>query len=165
MKRLQMTMRYVLSFLAIGFFLMITLATDVFNLLERSSNVTVAIKDCKQELPVTGELQVNILSIDSLGNPAPGLRGNLFVIHQKVRSDTCKFDVVFNIRHEFTTDANGLASYTGPEWIHDNSKDLWRVEIDWSYTSRINPDRQLQVKYYNDSEFFFTCIKGKLAPL
>jgi len=165
MKRLQITLRYVLSFLVIGFFLMITTATNVFNLLLISSNVTVAIENCEAKPPVIGTLEINMLALDSLGNGIPGVTGRLFIVHQKVNSDTCKFDVVFNVTHTFETDANGLASYTGPDWLHDNSQDLWRVEIDWNFSYNISPKRLVQVKYYSQSEFFFTGIQNKLKPL
>lgn len=166
MKRLQITLRYVLSFLVIGFFLMITTATNVFNLLISSNNVSVAIENCEAKPPVTGTLQINMVALDSLGNPVPGIDGRLFIVHQKVTSDTCTFDVVFNVTHNFETDANGFASYTGPDWLHDNSQDLWRVEIDWNFHHNMSPQRQVQVKYYNNqSEFFFSGIQNKLKPL
>ena len=144
-------LRHFLCFLVIAVFLLITMATDISHFLISSSNTTVAIRDCEAKPPAFGTLEINLLAIDSLSNPIPGVHGQLFITHQKVNSDTCTYTVVFNVTHDFTTDANGLASYTGPDWMHDNSKDLWRVEVRWSLIADVQPDREVQVKFYDQS--------------
>lgn len=152
-------LKVVFSLMAIIFFMLIALSSIIFAFLEGSTNTTVKIGNCQEKPGASGTLEVTVTALDSLDNPLAGVKGDMFITHQKVRPDTCAFDVVFNVRNAFTTGANGQATYTGPDWIHDNSEDLFRVEVEWrnfpTGTYPV-PPRQTIVKRYNESTFSFT---------
>ncbi len=119
---MQNIMKPLLSFFAIGLFLLITLAT--FQLSKESTNETVAIKECKEKPPVHGKLHIEI-------KYEPEVRGIIFITQQKVRHDTtCTFDVITNYRHTFNFDVQGRYVFDDDsEWTHDNSEDLFRIEV------------------------------------
>ncbi|MEO5906744.1 MAG: hypothetical protein ABIQ11_08460, partial [Saprospiraceae bacterium] len=107
--------------------------------------------------------QVILTALDTAGKPLPDVGGKLFITHQKVRADACSFDLVFSATHSFTTGLDGTAAYTGPVWLHDNSQDLWRVQVESAYFPIVVPQSQVQVKYYSQSNFQFTT--QQLPPL
>ncbi|HLF64074.1 MAG TPA: hypothetical protein VI603_09985 [Saprospiraceae bacterium] len=155
---MQNKLKSFLSILAIGFFLLLALASDVTSLLDTSTNTTVVVKNCEEKPSVSGSLIVTALALDTLDHPVQGVQGKIFIVHQKVRSDTCVFDVVFSVKNSFVTGPDGRFTYTGPDWIHDNSQDLFRVEIQWGGALGgvyPQPNRQTMVKYYSQSNFSF----------
>ena len=73
--------------------------------------------------------------------------------------DTCDFNVITNYRHSFNVDNEGNLVYTdGNVWHHDNSEDLWRIEVGVRCGSGLgghdNYCRQVQVKKYTTAQDF-----------
>jgi len=139
--------------MVIGVFLLIALATD--SLSDESTNETVAITDCKEKPIATGKVHVEVRS------DLPGHYGMLLITQQKVRHDTtCMFDVITNKTVTFNCDDTGLYIYDDDDtWTHDNSEDLWRVEVAMRAGSLSGIDlfdRQVQVRKYYQSNFYFT---------
>jgi hypothetical protein len=161
MKFIHQHLRFLMSMVVIGAFLMITMATTINEFLISSTNTTVHIKNCESKPPVTGTLNIVVTAFDSLNNPLPGERGGFYITHQKVNPDGCTYEVVTNLTVVYTTGPDGTATYQGPEWQHDNSQDLWRVEIR-SNDIDTKPSRQVLVKYYSDSNFHFTTRRLKV---
>lgn len=138
--------------IAIGVFLL--LATSSFGP-DASTNTSVAIKDCKEQAPILGKLKVTINIDDTSYN----YTGRLIMSHQKVRPDTCDYDIVWNVNQEILI-ARGtkIYVYDGPEWIHDNSEDLFRVQIHMYSNGKLL--EKTDVQKYNTSHFTYT-VKRK----
>jgi hypothetical protein len=152
-------MRYrlktILSILTIGLFLLFALASEF---LDESTNTTVEVPDCKSDGPVSGQLYVEINYVNLENDPVPFADGTLFITHQKVNSDSCTFEVVLNLVIPFELDAQGKFIYEGPSWTHDNTGDLFRVQVS------VPPNKDVfyygfdvvEVKRFNDSRFIIT---------
>ena len=145
-----------LSLAAIGLFLLFAIASDL--LPQESTNVSVAIRDCEEKPPVSGTIHVDVLYTVN-GIPRAGVNGEMFLVHQKVNPDTtCSYSLLARQMLAFTTNANGFFTYEGVPFLHDNSEDLYRIEIEMfavTGTGR-RPERQVKVGKYNDSNFQFT---------
>ena len=157
-------LKYILSTLMIGIFLLFALSSqfsisDLFEFLEESTNTTVKISDCKSDGPVSGQLYV-IITYDNLEEePVQYADGKLFITHQKVNSDSCTFDVVLDLVIPFELDVEGTFIYEGVNWTHDNTEDLFRVQVsvpqveDNYYGFDV-----FEVKKFSDSRFIFSQI-------
>jgi hypothetical protein len=109
--------------------------------------------------PFEGMVHVDVLARES-GIPKAGARGTMFLIHQKVNPDTCTYSVLANQKLSFTTGSNGHFVYDGVTFTHDNSEDLYRIEITMEvpfnpYSSN-RKLREIKVAKYSDSNFQFT---------
>lgn len=151
-------MKQALTLISIGVFLMIALASLGP---DGSTNTKVSIKDCMEKPAVQGKLRVDVTVLDTLGQPLGTGRMHIYIVHQKVKPDTsCTFDVIFGATHTVNVPSNGHYVYEGNDYIHDNSEDLFRVEV--SFTADGAPGhaftliREVQVKKYSNSDFQFT---------
>ena len=153
---MQKIVKPVFSVLIIAFFLLITLATDFDSILYESTNTTIKTENCEMKPEVSGKISVTVLLLDDEGDPVNNHDGLLFVTHQKVDSDTCTFVVAFNQTIPFTTNSQGIFVYDGPEWVHDNSQDLWRAEIKVKGDETYSSFKEVQVQYYDKSNFIFS---------
>src|SRR5690242_7308956 len=140
------------SLIALALFLVFALAS--FGP-DESSNATVAISNCNDQPGVTGELHVNVYFHFKQGQGAQ-IPGSIFITHQKVKPDSCVFEVLYNETIAFETDMSGHYSYVGQVWFHDNSEDLFRVEVKIK-TNQSIPFyyREVKVLKYANSDFSF----------
>ncbi len=141
-----------LSFLVIGLFMMMALASLGP---DKSTNTTVAISNCQSRPAAQGHLVITIQITDQKGESIGG-SGKLFIVHQKVRSDTtCTYDVILSLVHEFTVAYNDTYTYDGPDFIHDNSEDLFRVELILRATQLSDSYAEVKVIKYAQSTINF----------
>lgn len=153
---MQKITKSVLSVLVIVFFLVITLATQFEDFLLESTNTTVKIENCEDQPQVIGTITVAIIITNDDDEPLSSIDGKLFVTHQKVNTDSCTFEVVFNEIIPFETNSQGVFIYQGPEWAHDNSQDLWRAEVEIESDEFNTGYSDVQVKYYSEADFTFS---------
>ena len=153
--------RPLLSLVAIGLFLLLALASLDFGP-DKSTNTTVAIKDCEEKPAVNVTLRIDVSyqwtgGLDDL-KFIPGAFGNISIVHQKVNADkTCTFYVESSQVIDFVCNDDGVFTYEGPTWTHDNSEDLIRVEL-FGKENLIDfyPDhRKVKVLKYDNANFDF----------
>jgi len=153
---MQNKVKPVLSFIVIGIFLLIAIAS--FGP-DTSTNTTVAIKDCEVKPAVQVQLKITIeLDWEDGHNPVTGAFGKLFIVHQKVNPDnTCTFFVESQQTIDFITGQDGTFTFVGNTWTHDNSEDLIRVEVyrSGSVIDLYGPNREMAVRYYSSGNFVF----------
>lgn len=133
---------------------------------DESTNTTVAIKDCEWKPEVEGVLEINVSFMNTLGEPIPEAGGEIFITHQQVNpGDECTFQGFTNAL-DLYTGPDGKFSYVSPfEFKHDNSEDLYRVEINIPKTALYTGCKQVQVLKYGAATFNFNCIGKRLNEL
>jgi hypothetical protein len=147
----------ILSMIAIGVFLIMAAAS--FGP-DSSTNTTVAIKDCMDKAPFQGKLKVTIKVEDT----SVYVTGRLFISHQKVRQDTCEFDVVWSANELIAIpNGSGMYVYEGIDFIHDNSEDLFRVQVHLSASDGTFLDQTMVQKYQTADFHFLVKRKPKLT--
>ena len=131
-----------------------------------STNTSVAIKDCEWKPEVENVLRINVSFTNTLGEPIPEAGGEIFIMHQQVNpGDECTFQG-FTDAIDLYTGPDGKFSYTSPfEHKHDNSEDLYRVEINIPNTALYTGCKQVQVLKYSAATFNFNCIGKRLSDL
>lgn len=127
---------------------------------DTASNTTVPVSDCMVKPVVEDVLKVTV-RVTSL-NLIP-VHGDvkLHITHQKIiNSEACEFHAD-EIKTSIELNAAGVGTYTGSFWTHDNSQDLFRVQVQFNDVD-YELYNDLQVKYYNNSDFEFDIL---LLPL
>lgn len=155
--------KIILSFGVIAVFTFIAIASIGP---DGSTNTSVAIKDCEVKPPVNVKLNINIdvhweRVGGGTGNPVEGAFGKLFIVHQKVNSnDDCTYVADYTETIDFVCDQSGDYSFSGNTWLHDNAKDLIRVEclLIASALDGYGPQREVQVFTYDKGSFGFSFI-------
>jgi len=150
-------MRSILSFAVIGFFLLAAIAS--FGP-DEATNTTVPISDCESKPVVTGNLKVDIKLRTLQLEPIPEHDIQIFVTHQKVNPDTsCTFQSTMS-NVILTTDIDGEISWFAPDnFTHDNSEDLYRVQIKVRGDDNWDQADDIQVLKYNQAQFSFYIIQ------
>jgi len=151
----------VFSLFIIGLFLLFAMASGGP---DGSSNASVAISNCKEMPPVDVQLIVDISLKNKSGEPLNLVYGNLFVVNQAVKQDTCAFEA-FPEELEFYTDMSGKYSHHGITITHKNSEDLYRVEVFIPKTALYDEIRTVQVKKYDNAKFIFNLTAVRLSEL
>lgn len=153
--RIKRRLRPLFSTVAIGIFIFLAFAS--FGP-DGSTNTMVAISNCESKPPITVQVRVSVYIKDSDGLGVPGATGRIYAVHQKINSDTsCTFTHVTESGN-FITGNDGLFQFEGQTFMHDNSQDLFRVEIvtdDGQNPYFYFGERETQVKYYDSGDFTF----------
>ena len=132
---------------------------------DASTNTTTEISNCEEEDPTEVKLNVLItLHNKETSNPVDG-DGRLFIVHQKVNpDDECKFSVIESLIINFTTGFDGEFNYNGgTTWIHDNTEDLYRIEVEIFDDPFFTGYRKVQVGKYSVDDFTFY-MQAKFLP-
>ena len=152
----------ILSLATIGLFLLFTLATGKP---DDSTNTKVAITDCMDQPEVNGILQIVINFKDKSGTPISFYNGRLYISHQDVfsLSETCQYSTTYD-QVDFITDVNGKYTYSIP-FSHNNTKDLYRVQLAFDDTSTYAAFNQVKVAFYSTTNLTFNAVSQRLVDL
>jgi hypothetical protein len=125
---------------------------------DKSTNTTVAIDKCQTKPSFQGQLSIYVEVKDQHGASVEA-NGKLYIVHQKVRPDTtCSFDVLTNLVHDFSVVPNQIYFYDGPAFSHDNSEDLFRVELKINGSTTHANYQEVKVIKYAEQNINFLAI-------
>jgi hypothetical protein len=131
---------------------------------ETSTNTTVAIKDCMEKPVVMNNFTVFVHYKEKSGAPIPGATGSVFITQQKVNPDTCTF-MAFAYVDDLYTDGNGQFVTQGIPFVHNNSEDLWRVEVLIDMSENFNGGRKVEVVKYPGNSVIISMVGLRLNDL
>lgn len=156
-------MKFILSFVIIGLFLLAAMAS--FGP-DDSTNTTVAISNCQSKPHVDGSILVKIHYTDKMGTPIPNITGSIFLTEQKVKPDTTCTFTSLTYSTDVATDASGDFISSVYNYSFDNSEDLWRVEVNMPQTAFYTACKEVKVfKYGGDNIITFNCVVKRLNEL
>ena len=156
---MQQPLKSVLSVAVIAFFLLFAYASSWDDVMATSTNTTVAIKDCAHEpVSLSGQMTATLSFNHKNGISISGATGEIYITHQ-IANEDCTPNVLQSIVASFVTDLDGDYEYIGPTFLHNNSQDLFRVEVHIDSRSGLWDDwKSVQVKYYGEATFVFNAI-------
>lgn len=156
--------KHITCLICISVFILGAIASEIGP--DASSNTTVAIKDCEVKPEVEGYVTINVSFTNTQGEPIPDVGGYIFIAHQQVNDNTeCKFESFFQSL-DLYTGPDGKFSYTSPfEYNHDNSQDLYRVEVLIPKSTFYTGCKEVQVQKYAVGTFNFHCVAKRLNEL
>ena len=131
---------------------------------DQSTNTTVAIKDCMDKPPLSGNFVVFIHYKDKSGVPIPNATGTVFLTQQEVKPDSCKFRAFTYIQDLFT-DGNGQFVTQGIFFEQKNSEDLWRVEVSIDKSAFFNGVKKVDVVKYPETSKVISLVGLRLDDL
>ncbi|HUR31487.1 MAG TPA: hypothetical protein VMZ69_08630 [Saprospiraceae bacterium] len=155
-------LRHTLSCLTISAFILIafgSLGPD------ESTNTNIASPgDCEERPGAGGALSINIFYHDLLGIPIGNAAGTIFITHQKIGSD-CEYLLFDYFTESFATGFDGRYFTGGWEFFHDNSEDIYRVELIIKKSATHSGCRMVKAGKYNVRNFSFDCTSFSINDL
>ena len=128
---------------------------------DASTNTTVALDPtkCEEKPLINSGFSVHLVHKDKVTKlPIPNAPGELFWTFQKVVGTECKYHVIKVDHLSFTTDAQGVFSYssTATQMVDQlNAADLIRVEVRMDETLIYEGANAIGVAYYGPGNFSF----------
>ena len=154
-------MKVFLSIICMAIFIVFAMASEF---LDESTNTSVVVEDCEVKPEFTGTLHIGVQYLDSDNEGVSDARCEINIVHQLIDNTDCTAHEVSNETKHFFTDNFGRCEFTTETFLHDNSSDLFRVQV------QITPDKDdedyipfyqaVQVATYSTTDLAFF----KIAP-
>ena len=154
---MPLRIKHILSVLTLGLFIFFIIAQAP----DGSTSTEVDISNCEPKPAISITLTVNASFVDENGKPVESASISIFIVHQLVNNnESCTYSVFENILITRTTDASGHVAYTESGYVHQNSQDLFRIEVYHSplFGYGYSKFNQVKVGKYANATFNFTGV-------
>ena len=148
---MQNNIRCLLSFFTLVLF--VILAAASFGP-DSASNTIVKVGNCEPKPPINVSAKVNVLVIDNEGNPVQAGEGSLFINNLIVVFDSCEYDPRAFYKEHVVIGPDGTYHFQSPPNLHENSQDLYRVELVFRIAGR--ESRTVKTLKYDQTTVSFT---------